>query len=158
MFAKELIRVRKQEARVATQKATLSSVGMQINEAFSMRKIETSLKSSTAIMHDVNMLVKLPALSASMRELSQELMKAGIIEEMVSDSMPETELEGEDEAADAEVDKVLGEVLKDRIQTPAVQVPDGQLGEPEVPAEAEQDLDSEEILAQMRGRLEALKS
>ena len=39
-----------------------------------------------------------------MRELSQELVKAGIIEEMVSDSLPDGEImEGEEEEAEAEV-------------------------------------------------------
>jgi hypothetical protein len=51
-----------------------------------------------------------------MRELSQELVKAGIIEEMVGDSLPDSELlEGEDEEAETEVDKVLGEVLQGKL-------------------------------------------
>lgn len=123
-----------------------------------MRKIEGSIKNSVGIMKDVNMLVKLPELTGTMRELSQELVKAGIIEEMVSDSLPENELlEGEDEEAETEVDKVLGEVLKDRVGTPAAQVPAEPVApEPEEPAEEEEN--TEEMLAQMRGRLEALKS
>lgn len=158
IFARELIRVRRQEQRLATSKATLQSVGMQVNEAFAMRKIEGSIKNSTGIMKDVNTLVRLPELTGTMRELSQELVRAGIIEEMVGDSLPDNELlEGEDDEAEAEVDKVLGEVLKDRVQTPAARVPVE--SEPAVPAqEEEQEMDSEEMLAQMRGRLEALKS
>lgn len=157
IFARELIRVRKQEQRVATSKATLASVGMQVNEAFAMRKIEGSIKNSTGIMKDVNTLVKLPEISGTMRELSQELVKAGIIEEMVSDSLPDQELlEGEDEEAESEVDKVLSEVLKDKVQAPSLPA------EPATPVEAqpveEDEVGSEEMLAQMRGRLEALKS
>ncbi|KAK4574751.1 Vacuolar protein-sorting-associated protein 24 [Recurvomyces mirabilis] len=157
IFARELIRVRKQEQRLATSKATLASVGMQVNEAFAMKKIEGSIKNSTGIMKDVNMLVKLPELTGTMRELSQELVKSGIIEEMVSDTLDnDAVLEGEDEEAEEEVDKVLGEILKDRVQTPGAQVPDDV---PAVPAQAEEEeMDSEEMLAQMRGRLEALKS
>ena len=156
IFAKELIRVRRQEQRLATSKATLQSVGMQVNEAFAMRKIEGSIKNSVGIMKDVNMLVRLPELTGTMRELSQELVKAGIIEEMVGDSLPDNELlEGEDEEAETEVDKVLSEVLKDRVQTPAAQVP---LEPAEPEPTQEEELGSEEMLAQMRGRLEALKS
>lgn len=159
IFAKELIRVRRHEQRVTTSKATLESVGMQVDETFKMRKIEGSLKKSTGIMKDVNMLVKLPELSGTMRELSQELVKAGIIEEMVGDSLPDNELlEGEDEEAEGEVDKVLSEILKDKVQTPAAQVP----VEPATPVEAQPEEDDEEdpeqMLEQMRGRLEALKS
>jgi charged multivesicular body protein 3 len=153
IFARELLRVRKQEQRLTTSKATLNSVGMQVNEAFGMRKIEGSIKSSVGIMKDVNTLVRLPELTGTMQELSMELVKAGIIEEMVEDSMPNDELlEGEDEEAESEVDKVLGEILKDKVQAPAVPV-----DQPTEPA-IEEDLDSEEMMAAMRGRLEALKS
>lgn len=160
IFAKELIRARKQSQRLATSKATLASVGMQVNEAFAMRKIEGSIKASVGIMKDVNMLVRLPELTGTMRELSQELVKAGIIEEMVGDSLPNADiLEEEDEEAEAEVDKILGEVLRDRVQTPGAQLPSEPLGAVGNEAEAEEeDMDPEEMLAQMRGRLEALKS
>lgn len=131
---------------------------MQVNEAFSVRKIEGSIKASTGIMKDVNTLIRLPELTSTMRELSQELVKAGIIEEMVGDSLPDSELlEGEDEEAESEVDKVLGEVLKDRL--PQGEVP--QVGRPTAaePAPVEEDdEDQAELLDQMRGRLEALKS
>ena len=144
---------------MATSKATLESVRMQVNEAFAMKKIEGSIKNSVGIMKDVNTLVKLPEISGTMRELSQELVRAGIIEEMVGDSLPDNELlEGEDEEAEAEVDKVLGEILKDRVQTPAAQVPEEPVAPVEAQPEEEEEMNSEEMLAQMRGRLEALKS
>ena len=152
-FARELLRVRKQSARLHTSKAQLQSVQMQVTEAFSVRKIESSLKASTSIMKDVNTLVRLPELTGSMRELSQELIKAGIIEEMVGDMLPNDELlEGEDEEAEAEVDKVLGEVLHGKLG--AVEQPAPQ--EPVVEDETFEDREAE--LEQMRGRLEALKS
>ncbi|KAK4945820.1 Vacuolar protein-sorting-associated protein 24 [Elasticomyces elasticus] len=153
-FARELIRVRRQNARLMTSKAQLQSVQMQVNEAFSVRKIEGSIKASTGIMRDVNSLVRLPELTGTMRELSQELVKAGIIEEMVGDSLPDNELlEGEDEEAEAEVDKVLSEVLKDRLPAAADKPEEA----PPVQYSEEEDEDQEEVLAQMRGRLQALK-
>ena len=157
IFARELIRVRRQTARLQTSKAQLQSVQMQVTEAFSLRKIEGSLRASTGILRDVNALVRLPELTGTMRELSQELMKAGIIEEMVGDILPDDSLlEGEDEEAETEVDKVLGEVLKTR---KAPGVPQNRIGAEPVAAEEEAiDEDQEATLAQMRGRLEALKS
>ena len=158
-FAREMIRIRKQNSRLATSKAQLQSVQMQVNEAFSVRKIEGSIKASTGIMKDVNSLVRLPELTGTMRELSQELVKAGIIEEMVGDSLPDGELlEGEDDEAEAEVDKVLGEVLSGtlnkadgrKVEQPAVEEPS---------VSVDEDMEEQEAtLAQMRGRLEALKS
>ncbi len=91
-----------------------------------------------------------------MRELSQELVKAGIIEEMVGDSLPDDQLlEGEDDEAEAEVDKVLGEILQGKLGKP-----DKVAADPvEQEQETEEDFEDQEItLAQMRGRLEALKN
>lgn len=157
-FARELVRIRKQSSRLATSKAQLQSVQMQVNEAFSVRKIEGSLKASTGIMKAVNSLVRLPELMGTMRELSQELVKAGIIEEMVGDSLPDDQLlEGEDDEAEAEVDKVLGEILEGKLAK--AKVADLSVEEEAVAPEPEEDLEDQEItLAQMRGRLEALKS
>ncbi len=152
-FAREMVRIRKQSARLATSKAQLQSVQMQVTEAFSVRKIEGSIRASTGIMRDVNTLVRLPELTGTMRALSQELMKAGIIEEMVGDIIPDGELlEGEDDEAETEVDKVLGEILK----TP--QLPDTKIDVEPIPQEEEEIENQETTLEQMRGRLEALKS
>ena len=170
LFAKELLRIRKQTARLATSKAQLQSVGMQVNEAFSVRKIEGSMKASTSVMKDVNTLVRLPELMGTMRELSQELVKAGIIEEMVGDSMPENGdmLENEGEEAEAEVDKVLGEILGGKIgktTTAKIQetMPRQQRQEKEEEegrhqVEEEEQEDDEATLEAMRDRLEALRS
>jgi charged multivesicular body protein 3 len=157
IFARELIRVRKQSGRLQTSKAQLNSVQMQVNEAFSVRKIEGSIKASTGIMKDVNSLVRLPELTGTMRELSSELMKAGIIEEMVDDTLMDNEmLEGEDSEAEEEVDKVLSDILKDRL--PASKAKEDELLSVAQPEEEEEEDDQAEMLAQMRGRLEALKS
>ncbi|KAJ4317834.1 Vacuolar protein-sorting-associated protein 24 [Neodidymelliopsis sp. IMI 364377] len=157
IFARELIRVRKQSGRLQTSKAQLNSVQMQVNEAFSVRKIEGSIRASTGIMKDVNSLVRLPELTGTMRELSSELMKAGIIEEMVDDTLMDNEmLEGEDGEAEEEVDKVLSDILKDRL--PASKAREDELPSVAQPAEEEEEDDQAEMLAQMRGRLEALKS
>ena len=157
IFARELIRTRKTSQRLVTSKAQLNSVAMQVQEAFAVRKIEGSIRSSVGIMKDVNSLVRLPELTGTMRELSQELMKAGIIEEMVGDSLPD-EMEEEDEEAESEVDKVLGEILQDKMgkvaATPSTPTP----AQEEPVAEDEDEEDAEAMLDQMRGRLEALKS
>jgi charged multivesicular body protein 3 len=154
LFARELIKVRKQSNRLHTSKAQLQSVHMQVNEAFAMRKIQGSIKTSTGIMKEVNSLVRLPELTGTMQELSQELVKAGIIEEMVEDMMPtDAFAEGEDDEAEAEVDKILGEILKDK--TPQVAQEEHEL--PSAPVHAEEEGAEEDTMAEMRGRLEALK-
>ncbi|KAL2135216.1 hypothetical protein VTI74DRAFT_9308 [Chaetomium olivicolor] len=167
-FARELIRTRKTSARLVTGRAQLASVQMQVSEAFALRKIEGSIKASVGVMKDVNSLIRLPALGQTMQELSVELMKAGIIEEMVGDVLPvDADMEDEEEA-EGEVDKVLGEILKDRMET-AGPLPSVPLPQQQVPAQKEQqqqqqqaeeedEEDTEAMMNQMRNRLEALRS
>lgn len=167
-FARELIRHRRTSARLVTSKAQLASVQMQVSEAFALRKIEGSIKASVGIMRDVNSLIRLPELGITMKELSEELVKAGIIEEMVGDMLPETgEMYEEEEGeAEGEVDKVLGEILKDRMEKagplPSVPLPQRQEPATQTPArqelEEEDEEDTEAMMDQMRNRLEALRS
>lgn len=158
VFARELIRARKTTARLVTSKAQLNSVAMQVQEAFAIRKIGTSMQTSAAIMKDVNVLVRLPELMGTMQELNRELIKAGIVEETIDEMMPIGEMDvDEEEEVEGEVDKVLGEILKDKLG--AGQTPSTELVAPDVPVEeSEEEEDPEEMLAKMRGRLQALKS
>ncbi|RAO70875.1 uncharacterized protein BHQ10_006887 [Talaromyces amestolkiae] len=156
-YARELIRIRRQNTRLNTSRAQLQSVQMQVNEAFSVRKIQGSLQKSAGIMKDVNTLVRMPELNATMRQLSTELVRAGIIEEVVDDALPNDELlEDELDEAESEVDKILQEVLQGKLSKV-------EPIRPEIPVEetptAEEEFDDQEAtLEQMRGRLEALKS
>ncbi|KAI0113545.1 Snf7 family protein [Nemania sp. FL0031] len=159
-LARELIRTRRTSARLVTSKAQLSSVQMQVNEAFAVRKIEGSIKASVGIMRDVNTLIRLPELAGTMRELSLELMKAGVIEEMVGENLPLDEdalFEDGEMEAEGEVDKVLGEILKGKMDT-AGPVPSTPVAPEPTPAELEEEEDQEAMMDQMRNRLEALRS
>lgn len=140
---------------------------MQVNEAFAVRKIEGSIRASVGVMRDVNSLIRLPELAGTMQELSVELMKAGIIEEMVGENLPE-DMDGltEDAEAEGEIDKVLGEILKDRGPAAREKLPTVPVSQEPRPVEAdaaaaEQEEDEEEaeaMMSQMRERLEALRS
>jgi charged multivesicular body protein 3 len=159
-FARELVHARRTSARLLTAKAQLNSVQMQVNEAFALRKIEGSIRASVGVMKDVNTLVRLPELAVTMRDLNVELMKAGIIEEMAGELLPEPDLVEEDEEAETEVDKVLGEILKDRMEKtgalPSVPLPAAK--EQQAQLEEEDEEDTEAMMDQMRNRLEALRS
>lgn len=156
-FAMEVVRARKQSNRLVTSKAQLNSVQMQVNEAFALRKIEGSIKASVGIMKEVNQLVKLPALAGTMRELSMELMKAGVVEEMVGEVLPEdAAFEDEEVEAEEEVDKVLGEILKGKMEQTGP-LPSAPVAPEPVAAEEEEE-DPDAMMDQMRHRLEALRS
>ena len=158
LLAKTLADNRKVKARLYTSKAQLASVQMQITEAFAMRKIETSLKTSASVMKNVNSLVRLSEVTDAMREVSKELTKAGIIEEMVSDSIDVIDPE---QATEDELEVVIQEALNPPEKATKTRVAEKKAPQPlpQQPVEEEVEHgDMEPSLADMRGRLEALKS
>ncbi|KAF5363249.1 hypothetical protein D9756_000429 [Leucocoprinus leucothites] len=116
ILAKEVVRSHKQKDRLSVSKARLGSIGTQLAQQLAMAKVTGSLQKSTEIMKLSNSLIKLPQISQTMREMSMEMTKAcqltdgaraGILEEMLEDTLDMEEDEELEEEADAEVDKVL---------------------------------------------------
>ena len=111
LYARELYQINKQYNRMYTSKAQLDSVGMKIEEAFRMRMLSNQMADSAGLMREVNSLVKLPQLQSTMIELEKELMKAGIISEMVDDTT-ETVGQGGDEEMDEEIDEEVNKIVE----------------------------------------------
>ncbi|KAL1683260.1 Snf7-domain-containing protein [Schizophyllum commune] len=108
ILAREVVRVDRQKDRMSVSKARLGSINYQLQQQLAMAKVTGALQKSTEIMKLSNSLIRLPQISQTMREMSMEMMKAGILEEMTEDMLDmdanDEELE---EEADAEVDQVL---------------------------------------------------
>ncbi|CAG8532031.1 9766_t:CDS:2 [Ambispora gerdemannii] len=155
ILARELVRSRKQRDRIYTSKAQLNSIIMQLQHQLATLKVSGTLQKSTEVMKMVNTLAKLPEISKSMQELSMEMMKAGIIDEMIEDTMESLEESDVEEEADEEVNKVLFELTDGLL---------GEAGEVGAPLEIKQQqievLEEEEEpeLDEMQARLQALKS
>lgn len=77
-----------------------------------MAKVAGSLKQSTDIMQMVNNLSKIPEMQQTMMEMAREMTKAGVIEEMMEDTLGMMDDDDLEEEADEEVSKVLAEVTK----------------------------------------------
>lgn len=150
-LAKSQAQATKSYNRLNTQKAQLESVSMQVNEVFAMRKIEASMKSSTGVMKEVNKAIRMPALTETMAQLSQELMKAGVIEEMMDDMMPNDEL-----LEDGETEPEINEIIRNALGKESETFFREEQDLPEVPDQIEQT--EEPNLDEMRQKLEALKS
>jgi len=107
-LAKELLRSRKAKENMYKSKAQLNSVGMQLSQNLSMMKVAGIMQKSTQVMAMMNNLIRLPQLNKVMMVMAREMEKAGLIEEILEDAIPDDdELE---EAADEEVEKVLEEL------------------------------------------------
>ncbi|KZT62177.1 hypothetical protein CALCODRAFT_426759 [Calocera cornea HHB12733] len=151
ILAKEVVRSNKQKERLYVSKARLGSIGVQLSNQLAMAKVTGSLHRSTEIMKLSNQLVRLPQISQAMREMSMEMMKAGIMEEMMDETLQMVDDDEElEEEADAEVDKVLFELT------------DGKLGQAgtvhtELPSLEDKEAEEEgEDMQRMRQQLDGL--
>ena len=160
LLAKEIINSRKSVNKLYTAKANLNSVQNQMKGQLATVKVSGALAQSADVMKSMNALIKIPETQKVMMEMSKEMMKAGIIEEMMEDTM---EGLGEDdvteEAAQEEIDRIILEIttgklsdapsaIKDTLPAPA---DDEELKDDEAE-------DATEELEEMQERLEALRS
>lgn len=102
-------------------------------------------------------LVRLPEIADTMREMSREMTKAGILEEMIEETMESLEdSEAIEEEAGEEVDKILWELTDGKLG----EAPSVPLAQPNGPSssKAQENDDEEEDLEEMKNRLEALRS
>lgn len=162
ILAKEVVNARKAVTRIHTAKANINSVEMQMQQQAAQIRVVGSLQKSTDVMKSMQALVKLPEVNQIMMEMSKEMMKAGIIEEMLEDTMETLDDPEElEEDAQAEVDKVLAEITMGKMaKAPAA--PEASIALPELPDKedevAEQEEEAEEDMEEMQSRLAALRS
>jgi len=109
----ELIKSKKAKERMYSSRATLNSISMQLQNQLSMLRVSGTLQKSAQIMEMMNNVVKMPQLQGIIIAMGNEMSKAGIIEEMMSDALDEgDEIE---EEAESEVEKVLLEITSETL-------------------------------------------
>ena len=159
ILAKELINSRKAVTKLYTAKANLNSVQMQMKSQLATLKVAGTLQTSAEVMKSMSQLVKLPEIQKSMLELSREMMKAGVIEEMMEDVMePLGEEEEMEEAAQAEIDKVILEITTGKLKDAPRALADTLPAAGAEAAEEEEAVEDDGELEEMQSRLEALRS
>ncbi|XP_062863421.1 charged multivesicular body protein 3 [Trichomycterus rosablanca] len=157
ILAKEMIQSKKAVNKLYASKAQMNSVLLSMKNQLSVLRIAGALQKSTEVMKAMQSLVKVPEIQATMRELSKEMMKAGIIEEMLEDTFEGMEDEEMEEAAEAEVDKILFEITAGALGKAPSKVTDA-LPEPEPRGATAASEDEEEDIEEMQSRLAALRS
>ncbi|ENN79434.1 charged multivesicular body protein 3-like [Dendroctonus ponderosae] len=158
ILAKEIIRARKAVNKIYTSKAHLNSVMLQMKNQLATLRVAGSLQKSTEVMQAMQSLIRTPEVARTMQEMSKEMMKAGIIEEMLDETFEGLEDSEEmEEAAQSEVDKVLFEITEGKIGEAPLppSEPAEKIKESQGPAGEEED---ETELEEMQSRLAALKS
>jgi len=155
ILAKELVQSRKAVSKLYASKAQINSVILSMNNQVATMRLAGSLQKSAEVMQSMNRLIRIPEVAATMRELSKEMMKAGIIEEMLEDTMESLEPEDMEEEVEREVDKVLNEILHGEISRIPKAVDDTLV--PGASAE-EPEEEEEEDMQKMQERLQSLRS
>ncbi|XP_076834560.1 charged multivesicular body protein 3 [Brachyhypopomus gauderio] len=158
ILAKEMIHSKKAINKLYASKAQMNSVLLSMKNQLSVLRVAGALQKSTDVMKAMQSLVKVPEIQATMRELSKEMMKAGIIEEMLEDTFENME-DGEEmeEAAEAEVDRILFEITAGALGKAPSKVTDA-LPEMEPAGATAASEDEEEDIEEMQTRLAALRS
>ncbi|VDM64055.1 unnamed protein product [Angiostrongylus costaricensis] len=134
VLAKSLLQSRKAIAKIHVSKAQINSVIMCMQEQLATMRMAGSLQKSTQVLQTMQNLVKVPEIMKTMREMSQEMMKLGIIDEMIEETMETMEPADLEEQAQEEVDRILWEVTAGELgKAPAAVT--GELGGPQVASE-----------------------
>jgi charged multivesicular body protein 3 len=167
ILAKELIRSKKAKSRIQVAKSQINSISMIIQEQMATVKMAGSLQKSTEVMKSMQNLISVKNISATMQDLSREMMKTGIISEMMDEAVEEAiDEEPIDEEAQAEVDKIMselniatGEKIANAPSTaPAAAKQAQQEASTSKEAEAVEEPEDDEDMKKMQRRLEMLKS
>ncbi|KAM9709034.1 charged multivesicular body protein 3 [Menidia menidia] len=159
ILAKEMIQSKRAVTKLYASKAQMNSVLLSMKNQLAVLRVAGALQKSTEVMKAMQSLVKIPEIQATMRELSKEMMKAGIIEEMLEDTFESME-DGEEmeEAAEEEVDKILFEITAGALGKAPNKVTDALPDVQPAGATAASDDESEEDIEAMQSRLAALRS
>ncbi|XP_063040743.1 charged multivesicular body protein 3 [Engraulis encrasicolus] len=160
VLAKEVVQSKKAINKLYASKAQMNSILLSMKNQLALIRVSGALQKSTEVMKAMQSLVKIPEIQATMRELSKEMCKAGIIEEMMEDVFEGMEDEDEmEEEAEAEVDKILFEITAGALGKAPSKVTDA-LPEPEPQgaAAASEEEEEEEDIEEMQSRLAALRS
>uniref|UniRef100_A0A1B0FFU9 Vacuolar sorting protein VPS24 n=1 Tax=Glossina morsitans morsitans TaxID=37546 RepID=A0A1B0FFU9_GLOMM len=160
ILAKEIVNARKAVGRIYTSKAHLNSIQLNMKNQLATLRVAGSLQKSTEVMQAMQNLVRYPELAGIMRDMSKEMMKAGIIEEMLEETMDSLEETEEMEAeAQKEIDNVLFEITDGKLGEAPVPPEDLAAGGEKSTAEVEDaEDDDEEDLQEMQSRLASLRS
>ena len=100
----------------------MNSAEMNLKMNIGMIKVQGCLSKSVEVMAAMNQLVKVPELRETMHNMAKEMEKAGIIDEIISDTMEMVEPDDLELEADAEVSKIMQELTAD-ILTPDTATP-----------------------------------
>ena len=116
ILAKELVRSKHAKQQMYITKASLNSIALQLQSQLGMNKVAKHIRLGNEAMVQMNAAMNIGKVSEDIRSMAKEMMRAGIIQEMVEESIND----GVEEEADEEVEKVIAEIAAGIESIPSV--------------------------------------
>eukprot|EP00758_Cryptobia_borreli_P005789 Tbor_TRINITY_DN4987_c8_g3::TRINITY_DN4987_c8_g3_i1::g.9817::m.9817/K12193/VPS24, CHMP3; charged multivesicular body protein 3 len=116
ILANDILLSRKAVNRMITAKTHMNSISMQLQHQMSQLKMAGTISKSTEIMTSMNQLMRAGEVREVAMALGREMMKAGLIDEMISETMDDVIGDGvEEEELEEEVAKVVDEMMQSKM-------------------------------------------
>lgn len=158
ILAKEIVQTNRTVTQLYANKAHMVSMQTALTEQLAVARVSGTLEKSTEVMEAMGKVLKIPELMQITQNLAREMEKAGVIEEMISESIEDAvETEDLEEQTEIEVEKILAEITGEIKQLPTAAVPQQMEAKP-VSIEAENEVQMTEEDEALRARLEAIRS
>ena len=151
ILAKGLVKHRNMRDKLQLAKVNMNSIVLEMKQQLAVIKVTGVMQKSAQVMKCMSQIVKVSEVSEVMKRLSEEMMKAGIVSEMMDDAFEDQQVEID---AEEEVDKVLVEITLGQFGGV------GMVGQ-KVAAQAEvveENKEDEEDLKAMQARLQKLSA
>lgn len=112
MLAQSIVRSRKAAERLEQTKTSMKGVELQLSTTIATMSTTSSLRLSADIMKHMNEISGVPEVGAIMQRMRQEMQMCTDAEDGITEAL---KTDGEEEAAAAEVQKVLDEMALDQM-------------------------------------------
>lgn len=157
LLAREIVNTRKAIDRMYTSKAQMGSVAFALQHSIAMIKLQGVISKSNEVMNAMNTLVSLPEMRATMGTFAREMERAGLIDELVGETLDGISGDDIETEADREADKIVQEIMAE-VLSPTALAPTTALNvaAPDLPRQEEPEAQEDETLIAMQSRLEAL--
>jgi charged multivesicular body protein 3 len=149
-LSRGLVRSQRQREKFLTTKSHLNSIALTIKTQVATASVVGQLEKSNAVMKSLSRVINVPEIAAVTREMSKQMMKAGIIDEMVQEAFEMDDEEMEEEV-EKQVSDALYEVTKGQLSIEVGQVTNNLHKQQEEEAEAKR-------IEQQMGGLDDMKT
>ncbi|CAD5119821.1 DgyrCDS8404 [Dimorphilus gyrociliatus] len=152
ILAREIVQSKKAISKIYAAKAHLTTIENGMNAQLATIRTAGCIQRSTEVMSSMQRLVKVPEIQNTMRELSKEMTRAGIIEEMIEDTFEDIDQEDMEDEVEKEVEAVVNEIIGEPLKRAPTAVNDS------LPVVEEPQEEDAEDMSEMQARLQALRS